>query len=177
MMRDGDWIQTYSGVQFWPLDPRADEVKIDDIAHGLANICRFNGHCRVFYSVAEHSVRVSEIVPAPFQLAALFHDAAECYIGDIVRPVKRSLDTALIEYAILAVIAQKVGFAVPLHPAIKHADNVLLATEARDLMSRAPNAWAPMPPPLDETITPWSPAQAKERFFRRHAVIRMDRRL
>ena len=58
-MRYGDFIQTYSGIEFYPLDPRIEEVKLLDIAHALSNICRFTGHCNEFYSVAQHSVLVS----------------------------------------------------------------------------------------------------------------------
>ena len=47
--RNGSWIQTYTGIQFWPLDPRPEEIEIRDIAHALSLLCRFNGHCRVFY--------------------------------------------------------------------------------------------------------------------------------
>ena len=54
--RGGDWMQTYSGFQFWPLDPRPEEIHVIDIAHSLANQCRYAGHCREFYSVAQHSV-------------------------------------------------------------------------------------------------------------------------
>ncbi|MGN6107391.1 MAG: YfbR-like 5'-deoxynucleotidase [Kofleriaceae bacterium] len=94
-------MQTYSGEQIWPLDPRADEVHLDDICVGLARECRYGNHCRDFYSVAEHSVIVSLNVerialnswwsPAKARLAArqaLLHDASEAYIGDIPSPLK-----------------------------------------------------------------------------------------
>ena len=60
--RVGDWIQVYTGGQFWPLDPRPEEIHIEDIAHALALTCRFTGHCREFYSVAQHSLLVSYYV-------------------------------------------------------------------------------------------------------------------
>ena len=62
MSRGGGWLQTWSGRMFWPLDPRDDEVDICDIAHALAHQCRFGGHCRRFYSVAEHCVLLSHAV-------------------------------------------------------------------------------------------------------------------
>ena len=172
--RAGDWIQTFTGGQFWPLEPLAEEVRVDDIAHALALTCRYNGHCRVFYSVAEHSVRLSHLVARPLRMAALFHDAAEAYLGDIVRPVKRHLDVAAIEEAILAAVAEKVGFALPLAAEIKQADAVMLATECRDIMARPPNAWLPMPEPLPERIEPWPVAAGKERFLRRYLVIKHE---
>ena len=61
--RKGDWILTYSGIEFWPLDPRPEDVRIEDIAHALSMQCRFAGHCDRFYSVAEHSIRVADLVP------------------------------------------------------------------------------------------------------------------
>jgi uncharacterized protein len=87
----GDWIQTYTGRRVYPLDPSPEDIDIADIAHALSNVCRFTGHVREFYSVAQHSVIVSECVPAPFALLGLMHDAPEAYIGDISRPLKKSL--------------------------------------------------------------------------------------
>ena len=75
--RIGDWIQTYTGRQFWPLDPRVDEIHIEDIAHSLSMRCCYGGHLTDFYSVAEHSVLVSLHVPQEFALWGLLHDAAE----------------------------------------------------------------------------------------------------
>lgn len=89
--RRGEWILTFSGERFYPFSPAPEEVKTKDIAHALANICRFNGHTRGFYSVAAHSVHVSRLVPPEFALEALLHDAAEAYVGDMVRPLKRGL--------------------------------------------------------------------------------------
>src|SRR5262245_27549306 len=101
--RIGDWMQTISGRKFWPLDPRPEEVCIEDIGHALSLVCRFGGHCHTFYSVAEHSVRVSLLAEdmakssahwtdeniRMIALSGLLHDAAEAYIGDMVRPLKR----------------------------------------------------------------------------------------
>ncbi len=82
-VRRGDWIQVRSGRKFHPLDPRPEDVDINDIAHALSNLCRFTGHCTDFYSVAQHSVIASQIVPPASALAALLHDASEAYMGDI----------------------------------------------------------------------------------------------
>ena len=87
--RKGDWMQIFTGKKFWPLDPKSEEVDIKDIAHSLAFQCRFNGHSNYFYSIAQHSVIVSKIVSKDQAFAALLHDAAETYIGDMVSPLKR----------------------------------------------------------------------------------------
>jgi uncharacterized protein len=88
--RVGDWMQTWTGVRFYPADPRPEDVDILDIAFALGNIARYGGHCR-FYSVAEHSVLVSHMVPKKDALAGLLHDATEAYIADVIRPVKRCI--------------------------------------------------------------------------------------
>lgn len=84
----GPVIKLSSGNWLDPYDPDPERIFIDDIAQGLANICRFNGQCRSFYSVAEHSVAVSMLVETPYRLAGLLHDAAEAYLGDVPRPLK-----------------------------------------------------------------------------------------
>ena len=99
--RKGDWMQTFTGRQYWPLDPRADEVDPVDIAHHLSMICRYCGASTRFYSVAEHTLgvlyvglreadrrlpafaRYSRLVIA----ALLLHDAAEAYCHDLLRPI------------------------------------------------------------------------------------------
>ena len=88
--RHGTWMQTYSGNRFYPLDPRAEEVDIADIAHGLAMTCRYGGHAMRYYSVAEHAVLVSMYVDQRFAREALLHDSAEAYIGDMIRPLKHT---------------------------------------------------------------------------------------
>lgn len=160
MSRVGDWIQTFSGGQFWPLDPRADEVKLTDIAHQLAKICRFGGATLDFYSVAEHSLRVADLVPPELRLQALLHDAAEAYCGDVVRPLKRNLTGYdAIESRIAFAIGEKFGVdLVNLHPLVIQADNEMLAVEFRDLLAHRGDR-KPLPEPprgvrIYETLTP-----------------------
>lgn len=89
-MKRTDWMQTYTGARFYPLEPDAELIRIADIAHALSNICRFGGHSARFYSVAEHSVLLSREFFAGwhYKLVALLHDAAEAYLGDVPRPLK-----------------------------------------------------------------------------------------
>lgn len=85
----GDWIQTFTGKKFYPLSPQIEDICIEDIAHALSNVCRYAGHCRDFYSVAQHCVMVSDWMPS-MKLEGLMHDASEAYLGDISRPLKHS---------------------------------------------------------------------------------------
>jgi uncharacterized protein len=168
--RDQDfWIQTHSGIQFFPLDPRIEDICIEDIAQALSNICRFAGHCN-FYSVAQHSVLVSQVVGEPFNFYGLLHDSSEAYICDIPRPIKRL--PALqgyrdIEEKIQATIYERFGLEPQEPNEVKWADIQLLATEARDLMSSPPANWNLPCDPLPFTITPLPPTEAKALFMER----------
>src|ERR1700683_336889 len=86
----GAWIVTFSGRRFYVLDPRPSDVRIEDIAHSLSLQCRFNGHVKNFYSVAQHSVLVSERCDPADALYGLLHDASEAYIGDMSAPLKHT---------------------------------------------------------------------------------------
>lgn len=158
MTRQGNWMQTFTGRRFWPMDPRPEDVDIRDIAHSLALQCRFAGHCRRFYSVAEHSLRASRIVPPEFELWALMHDAAEAYLVDLPRPVKRSMpDYMKAESMVLLAIVTRFKIFDGIcwgrgSIAVKFADNTMLATEARDLMGTSPAKWEALPDPLPDPI-------------------------
>lgn len=93
--RIGDWIQTYTGGRFWPLDPNPEEIDIIDIAHSLSLLCRYTGHCINFYSVGEHSLHISKEIwkdtrDENLALWGLLHDAPEAYTNDCARPLKRN---------------------------------------------------------------------------------------
>lgn len=140
---DQSWILTYTGRRFWPLAPRIQDISIEDIAHALSNICRFTGHCRAFYSVAEHSLRASAHGPDYLKLALLLHDASEAYLCDISRPVKHSKEMEAYrktEQRVQALIGEKfhVVFTDPL---IHEIDNRMLMTERRDLMPAHIESW------------------------------------
>jgi hypothetical protein len=87
MSRYGNWMQTYTGRKFYPLDPRPEDIDIMDIAHCLARMCRYSGHTKKFYSVAEHSVLMAEAFPQ-YAAIAILHDAAEAFFGDLPKPIK-----------------------------------------------------------------------------------------
>jgi 5'-deoxynucleotidase YfbR-like HD superfamily hydrolase len=162
-------VLTFSGFYFNFQEPQLDTITIEDIAHGLSLCCRFAGHSRAFYSVAQHSLILSRLVPAEFALAGLLHDASEAYLGDITRPLKERLPQYReIERRVERAIFARFGLAYPLPPAVKHADLVMLATERRDLMR--PNGTWPILAgiePLPETITPMDSDRAKALFLHR----------
>ena len=160
----------------YPLDPCAAELDIGDIAHALSNLCRFNGHVRQFYSVAEHSCHVADILPAPLKLAGLLHDASEAYLCDMPRPVKRSPGFATIyleaEDKLMACIAGRFGFAYPFGDEIHAADNALLATEALQLMSPLHPEWRDRFAPVDGLTLPcWTPMRARSEFLTRYHAL------
>lgn len=179
-MTDTSWITTCSGRQFFIEAPRARDVAIGDIAHALSQICRFVGHTRTHYSVAQHSVEVCKLVSQrwpndkPLQFAALMHDSAEAYLTDLPRPVKHlTRGYAQLEGRMLAAIAQQLGFDVSLvhNLEIKAADNDLLLTEVRDLMSSGANRgqWTALFPearPLKRGLVPLPAFAAKQLFLR-----------
>lgn len=160
-----DWITTYSGHPFFPLEPKPADVRIADIAHALANLCRFAGHTRRFYSVAQHSVLVSRLCDERDAMWGLLHDASEAYLCDITRPVKRTPDLdgyRRVEAGVQAAIVVKFGLS-PEEPAIvKAADALVLRTEQRDLMAM-PDGWMPRDT-LPYTIHPQTPTEAERAF-------------
>jgi hypothetical protein len=164
-------ILTASGLSFNLLAPNPDLIEIEDIAHALSHLCRFTGHTRVFYSVAEHSVRVSNIVPPQHALEALLHDAAEAYIGDVSSPLKAQLhEYRNIEFALEQAIRQRFGLPPKATPCIKQADLTLLATEKRDLMPAHQDDWALLQgiTPLPERIAAPLPAHIARWYFLDH---------
>ncbi|MFZ5650132.1 MAG: phosphohydrolase [Bacillota bacterium] len=144
-----NWIETYTGKKFYPLDPRPEDVCIEDIAHSLAMQCRFNGHTRVFYSVAEHSVLMARELALlgygkTVQLYGLLHDAAEAYLCDLPRPIKQELNQyRTAEIKLQRTILNALGLSSPgidAEAAITIMDSWLLGYEGRTLMSDR-DAW------------------------------------
>ena len=167
--RRGHWMTTFSGVQFWPEDPEPGEIKIEDIAHALSNLCRFGGHCGDFYSVAQHSVLVSlRLETIEERRYGLLHDASEAYIQDLVPAIKgRIWGYKTIEGYLLDSIFSKFRLNTSIPPSIKIVDLRILATEARDLMPKGClDYWRMKDDPYtDMEIDPWPPAVAKKRFL------------
>lgn len=175
------FIELRSGRRFTPLEPVVADICIDDIAHALSHQCRFSGHTRVHYSVAEHSVRVSELVEAwghdrYVQLWALLHDASEAYLVDLPMPIKNdpTIGDAYkkIEARVMRAVCDRFGLLSHEPPQVRDADMVLLATEARDLMPFRPEHWAKLShAPLLSQIEPWSHETSRRNFIARFTRI------
>lgn len=166
--RRGSFTSLASGRQFWPLDPRPEEVHLEDIARALSMQCRWGGHVRQFFSVAQHCVMVSEHCPM-YPVRALLHDAAEAYLVDVPTPIKRHLaGYEEIEARLLRAIGERFGVADldEMQPDVHEADARALATEHRDV--RMPcDFWTPDARPWRETILPMMPAEAEWLFLMR----------
>ncbi|MEO1721009.1 MAG: phosphohydrolase [Pseudomonadota bacterium] len=162
------WIMTASGGRFHPLDPKPDEVKLEDIAQALSNTCRYSGHCTEFYSVAEHCVHVSNFVPPQYAAWGLLHDAGEAYLADIARPVKPFLPGfAAIEKKIMAAVCTHFGLPLQEPTEVKRVDTAILVDEAQQLMDGDISGWHLPEPPLGVKLRPWSPEQARHVFLSR----------
>ena len=176
----GPYLQTVSGRWVNPFDPDPEQLDPADIARALANQCRFGGHCRAFYSVAQHSVIVSELVEerggdADDAFAALMHDATEAYLGDMPHPLKHRspLGAAFKQAEDQLEEALRDRFDIkPGVSAIKLVDRALLATERRAFSAETWH-WPELDgvEPLDLELTAWSPDEAAEAFARRYAEL------
>lgn len=167
----GQWIQTYTGRQFWPMDPRSDEIFIEDIAHALSMQCRYAGHCLKFYSVAEHSVLVAQWVfektgDDGLALWALLHDAAEAYLVDVPRPVKpylRGYDVA--EARVMKAVCARFGLHVEMPEIVHEADDRILCDERAQNMMKSPHEWNIPDDPLGIKLQCWHPQRAEVEFI------------
>ena len=165
------WIVTHGGHKFHITDPWNSTITIEDIAAALSKLCRFNGHTRKFYSVAQHSVLVSRLTAARNSLHGLLHDAAEAYCGDVTRPMKKLIKGYKdIEANVHAAIYHALDIQYPTldeHYDVNVADNVALFTEKRDLLNAA-HVVSPdqdLYPTAAQRITPLSPAIAEKMFL------------
>lgn len=168
-IRKGDWIQTYTGIAFWPLDAREEEIDILDIAHSLSMQCRFGGHCEEFYSVAEHCCHIYDLVSDKHKLWGLLHDASEAYLVDLPRPVKRSIpDYKEIENNLMKVICSKFELSEEMPAEVHEADMRILYDEAAQNMKTPPQPWDDRIEPFGIKLQFWSPQRAKEEFIIRY---------
>jgi len=174
-----DFVFSVSGSSISLFDPRPESFEIADIAHALAMQPRFNGNTRTHYSVAQHSVLVSTLVPYDCALAALLHDASEACLGDIVSPVKRVLAPlfAPIEAGVMAAIHERFGLPRELPEAaaaaVHLADMRMLAAEKAQLLDFDAGHWPVLAgiDPAPVAIEPMSIPDAKAYFLARFAEL------
>lgn len=192
-MSDKFWIQTYTGRKFFPLQPDPRQLDIRDIARALSMLCRYVGHVSRFYSVAEHSVRVSREVERrliveegyaendqwTLQCArwGLIHDASEAYMNDVSRPVKIQPELEGYrkrEKRLQRVIAEWCGLSPNEPQIVTDVDSEILGTEARQLKSPVHPDWGKttrtgsLPPDFPGIVLGWPPSKAEAIFLKRY---------
>jgi hypothetical protein len=163
-LREESFIQTFSGRKFFPFNPKVDDIDIEDVAHALSNTCRYSGHCKKFYSVAQHSYLVSFKCNPENAMWGLLHDGAECYSGgDIPTPIKHFVpEMQNIEKGILKLLSTKFDLTYPIPQDVHEADKSMFLIEWSNLMTQKETK--------DEFVI-WSPKKAKKMFLQRYYEI------
>ena len=190
MKKTTDWIQTYTGKKFYPLEPDASLIDIRDIAHALSLKVRYNGHCDKFYSVAQHSVLMCDYISNTiYQMWALLHDAGEAYLADIPRPIKRftylNVNGKILTFTevenVLRIEIFKTLAPFIISPEkepdyIKRIDTRILINEASVLMKGVQNqsTWEStlgVSPLTMDKIKPWSAEKSEIEFLNRYNLV------
>jgi uncharacterized protein len=178
------YILTSSGIKFNLLETTPDMIKVEDMAHSLANQCRWTGHCRFHYSVAQHGFYCSLLGPEENRFWHLNHDNSEAYIGDMNRPLKHFTNAGdayrLVEAPLQDLIYQTIGLYGAEPESVKEADEAMLYAEMGQLL----------PPPMfnvDENnpfgrskpatiiIEEWTPRKAEQMFLDRFEYLKNKR--
>ena len=179
-MSAGVYISTHSGSSFYFDEPNPEAINLEDICHALSNMCRFTGHTKSFYSVAQHSVIVSNLCgdwSHQVQKQALLHDATEAYLSDINTPAKSLLkDYQELEHKVWRAICKRFDMQEELYPAVKRADRVAVMLEKRNLL-KVESDWGPEYESVDtsylEMPTPLYPQEAKTLMLERCRELRL----
>lgn len=176
----GRFITTYSGAKFYINECNIEDIPMYDIAHALSMNCRFNGHTKQFYSVAEHCLIVSLLVPQEHALTGLLHDISEAFVPDIPRPFKGAIHGFdQYEERILQKVAEAYDITWPFPPEVEHIDKNIVHDEAAVLFCEAPewiNAYTTVG--AGPYIQPLEPGEARRMFVGRFTSLmyeRMDR--
>jgi hypothetical protein len=160
-------ILMHNGKHFDFYKPEEAEFDIQVVSHALSHICRFTGHTKEFYSVAQHSVLVSYLVPEDDAMTGLLHDGSEAFINDIAAPLKQLLpDYKAIEARVEQAVLERFGLPAKLPASVKQADLVALAIEQRDLMPES--RWPSSSLDRFKRIKPLSPKAARSLFLMRY---------
>jgi hypothetical protein len=175
-------IQTYSGLTYDFEAENDGAVTVHDIASSLSKLCRFNGHCLKFYSVAEHSVWVSRVLPQELAYVGLMHDAHEAFFGDISRPLKKAIGHrdggALheLEGVVQDEVCRALGVNVELLALVKEADTRMGATEVAQIMAKGRHKWTFKAEPYQEiSLACWSPEEARTQFLSRYVELTLGK--
>ena len=172
-MKDEPWVTTFSGRQFFITHATSSDIYIEDIAHGLSNICRYVGQCKTFYSVAEHSVRMAEILikrgMSSRALLALLHDSPEAYVNDLNTTVKKLLPVYVkVEADLLNTILDTYHVrrddTLMDREIVKDLDTMIRTPEVLSLFS-AHEGWN-LKPFSYSYIRPWSSKKAEKKFLK-----------
>ncbi len=166
------FIRTFTGKLVSPLNLKPEDICIEDIAHHIANSCRFLGASYAFYSVAQHSVGVSRMCDKDWALEGLFHDAEEAYLPDMVRPLKYTTEMKAYRAwgkSAQTIINKALGLRTKHHPSIKEADNRMVATEGLALVRGYENTEGYEP--YISAIAPLSPRDSEAEFLARYAEL------
>ena len=172
-------IKTASGHYFDLADPKPEDVDIESIAAALSKTCRFGGHCPEFYSVAQHSVLASLLSEThPFEV--LLHDAAEAYVGDVVKPLKNMLGKQfhIVEQRVSIAIARKFKAFHSDTEEIKRCDHLMLKSEKIFFWPEDKEEWLGFKglPIAYESIDCWDPKRAETEFLSRFNELVADRK-
>jgi 5'-deoxynucleotidase YfbR-like HD superfamily hydrolase len=173
------WIQTYKGGKFNFENLESNEIDIEDIAHALSMLCRYNGHVKRFYSVAEHSIHVSNVVSNEAKLYGLLHDATEAYISDIPRPFKLYFEELKkYEQVVEKIVLRKLDINLDLIDIniineVKEADTKMLITERKAILEPAKDKrvwarWEDIKPYDNVKIKCYLPEEAEKLFLQRY---------
>jgi 5'-deoxynucleotidase YfbR-like HD superfamily hydrolase len=177
MEKEDAWIRTYTGGKLYFFHPEKSNINIEDIAHSLSLICRFNGATEKFYSVAQHSVFVADKVKENGGTkeeiySALMHDSSEAFISDVPSPFKKffpgfkQAETRMEKF-----LANKFQFKFPYAQIVKDYDLIALSTEMRDLMKVSDSKLLKVKP-TKENIKPKSAKESEKLFLNRYAKYR-----
>lgn len=185
MVKIGDqWISLLSGGRFNYNKPEESDVTIEDIASALSNVCRFSGHLPRFYSVAQHCVNASRLVPEDLTFTALMHDTAEAFTNDLPTPLKWALPVFKeLETKIEHAMSTKFGFHFPYPPEIKEADTIMLMLE-KFYVKEDSSIWPKYEQHTKSTLRryrglvdldSWQPRRAKREFLERFEELNNER--
>jgi hypothetical protein len=169
------WLQTFTGKRIDLFAPKAEQIEIEDIAHALAHECRYAGHVKEFYSVAQHSVIVSRLCEPQDALWGLLHDGAEAYLGDVVKPLKVTGAFAAfreMEMRMQLAICSRFGLPPKEPGSVKRIDKAMVAIEARDLLAPLLPDWKDRTCLLDIAIRAQDPCTARASFLDRFYELR-----